>query len=100
MPFIILFVLYKHYFLKTVITHHTTHDQEGNEERTVTHKLGDKEYSVTTRVDKNGKQETIENLINMDENEIGKLFKNDKPGNFEFNQEKDPNWFLFDKFFK
>lgn len=87
-------------FFQTTVTHRTTRDQEGNEERTVTHKLGDKEYSVITRVDKNGKQETIENLINMEENEIGKLFKNDEQRNFHFNEEKDPNWYLFDKFFK
>ncbi|KAF5281245.1 hypothetical protein FQA39_LY05131 [Lamprigera yunnana] len=57
-------------------THKTIQDQDGNKEVTITHKQGNKEHTVITRSDKNGVQEVVENLINLDENEKDTFMKN------------------------
>lgn len=73
-------------------------DNVGNEETTVCRKIGDKEYCITKKRDKHGKEEIIENLKNMDEGERNTLFK-DK---FPLDKDHDglQNGSLFDKFFK
>lgn len=53
----------------SVETHRTTRDNEGNEETTVCHKIGNKEYCVIKKKDKYGKEEVSENFVNMNEND-------------------------------
>ncbi|KAK9882481.1 hypothetical protein WA026_021822 [Henosepilachna vigintioctopunctata] len=73
--------------------HKTVRDNEGNEETTVTRKIGNKEHSVIKKKDKSGKEEIIENFLNIDENDSNTLLS--IPDNSEHKK-----WFLFDKFFK
>lgn len=83
--------------LQTIETHRTLRDQQGNEETTITRRQGEKEYSITTRKDKDGKQEIIENLVNMDENDKDVFLKSTE--SYGVRPEKPPNWFPFDRFF-
>lgn len=70
-------------------------DSQGNEETTIRRKVDDKEYTITKRRDKDGKEETIENLVNLDEKEVDKFFpKQDMP---QLHQQP---WPFFDRFFK
>ncbi|XP_060073977.1 HCLS1-associated protein X-1-like [Ylistrum balloti] len=48
----------------------TVRDSEGGEEVTITRKQGSQAHSVTTKTDKNGVQEKIENFTNMSENDL------------------------------
>ncbi|XP_066992295.1 HCLS1-associated protein X-1 [Anabrus simplex] len=50
--------------------HRTVKDNKGNEETTVTRRIGDQSYSVTTKTKVNGEKEFIKNFINMDEDHI------------------------------
>lgn len=43
-------------------------DNIGNEERTITKKIGDKEHTITIKRDKDGREERTENFVNMDDN--------------------------------
>jgi hypothetical protein len=52
--------------LQTVEHHHTVRDSQGNEEITVTRQIGDKRYSVTTRIDSKGEKRQIENFVNIE----------------------------------
>lgn len=81
----------------TIETHQTRKDNEGNEETTITKQLGDKRYTLTIKTDKNGHQERIEDMVNLDEQELSK-FK----GKWQQQEtESDLNrLFPFDKFFK
>lgn len=74
-------------------------DKNGNKETTVNHKFGEKEYTITTKVDKNGKQEVIENFVNIDENEAKNLMARTNRNDVDLT-ERDPHWNLFEKFFK
>jgi len=58
-------------------------DSEGNEVTTTTRKLGDKEYTVTKRRDKQGKEEIQETMVNMAE-EDKSLFTKGPSGSFSF----------------
>lgn len=53
-------------------------DNRGNEERTITRKIGDKEHTITIKKDKEGREERTEDLINMnmDSPEVGQLWGN------------------------
>ncbi|XP_018324576.1 uncharacterized protein LOC108736600 [Agrilus planipennis] len=83
-----------------VETHRTVRDQEGNEETTITQKFGDKEYTVTTRVDKNGHKEIEENMVNIDESEKNQIFKQDSvQGSSKFGSFL-KDWSDFEHFFK
>lgn len=73
-------------------TQRTVRDHEGNEETTITRKQGDKEYSIVKKRDKDGKEETIENLVNLDEKEVDRFLP--KPNVDE------GSWSIFDRFFK
>ncbi|XP_056646641.1 uncharacterized protein LOC130451566 [Diorhabda sublineata] len=53
----------------SIETHRTTRDNEGNEETTVCHKIGNKEYCVIKKKNKYGKEEVSENFVNIDEKE-------------------------------
>lgn len=53
----------------TVQTESLAKDNEGNEEKTVCHKLHDKEYCIIQRRDKYGKEEVTEKFINISEDE-------------------------------
>lgn len=55
--------------LQTVEHHHTVRDSEGNEEITMTQQIGDKRYSVTTRIDSRGDKQQIENFVNIEKGE-------------------------------
>lgn len=48
----------------------TVRDSSGEEEVTVTRKLGNQSYSTTTKIDRNGVQEKVENFTNMDEKDV------------------------------
>ncbi|XP_033749851.1 uncharacterized protein LOC117334370 isoform X2 [Pecten maximus] len=48
----------------------TVRDSQGGEEVTVTRKQGSQAHSITTKTDKNGVQEKIENFTNMNENDL------------------------------
>lgn len=63
------------------------------------HRRGDKEYTITTKINKDGKQEIIENLVNMDENEARQLISNRKDDDNAFGPHNN-NWSFFDKYFK
>lgn len=79
-------------------TQKTVRDSQGNEELTITHKLGDKEYTIIKKLDKEGKEETQEILINMDENDKAIFQKsNHKPKEFSGSYFDNS---LFSKFFK
>ncbi|KAF2899928.1 hypothetical protein ILUMI_06267 [Ignelater luminosus] len=82
----------------TIETHRTVRDQQGNEETTVTRRQGDKEYSITTRTDKDGQKEIVENLVNMDENDKDAFLKATEPYGVP-PKKPPPNWFPFDRFF-
>lgn len=84
-------------------THRTIKDRDGNEETTVTRKRGDQEYSVTTRKDKHGREEKVENYVNLKEEDIDEFLKKglDKPLQpFDSVDKLPTNWFPFDQFFK
>ncbi|RZC41250.1 HCLS1-associated protein X-1 [Asbolus verrucosus] len=81
----------------SVETHHTVRDNQGNEETTITRKMADKEYSVTKRRDKDGKEETIENFVNMDDKEVDTFFPKQPQRVPELDQR---SWPFFDRFFK
>lgn len=53
----------------TIETEKRVRDSSGNEETTVCHKLGSKEYCIIKRKNKNGEETVTENLTNMTENE-------------------------------
>lgn len=79
-------------------THRTVRDSAGNVETIVTKQVGDKQYTLTTRTDKHGKQEKHEEMINIDDNELSN-FTDD--WSREPSPPNDPNkWFPYDKFFK
>lgn len=78
-------------------THRTVRDNEGNEETTITRKIGDKEHTVTKRRDKNGKEEIIENLVNLDEKDLDSFLHKKLP---EFQPPDVHKPSIFDKFFK
>ncbi|XP_018577501.1 uncharacterized protein LOC108915840 [Anoplophora glabripennis] len=80
----------------SIETHRTVKDNKGNEETTVCQKIGDKEFCIIKKKDKYGKEEIIENLINMSEEEKNSLFK-DK---FPTEKHDGPKNDLFDKFFR
>ncbi|GLV41536.1 uncharacterized protein CBL_06765 [Carabus blaptoides fortunei] len=81
----------------TIETTQTRKDNNGNVETTITKQLNDKQYTLTIRTDKNGRQERIEDMVNLDENEVSKFTKNWD----ETQDETDLNrLFPFDKFFK
>ncbi|CAG9823394.1 unnamed protein product [Phaedon cochleariae] len=80
----------------SVETHHTTRDNQGNEETTICHKIGEKEYCVMTKKDKSGKEEVTEQFVNMDASEKDLFLKSSKP---KINSGTDGK-FPFDKFFK
>lgn len=69
------------------------HDRQGNQETTVTRKFGDKEHTITTKIDKDGKKEVIENLVNMSESDAKQFLKQDG----SLDQPSDLS--IFDKFF-
>ncbi|XP_022902923.2 HCLS1-associated protein X-1 [Onthophagus taurus] len=81
----------------SIETQRTVKDSQGNQENVVTKKWGDKEYTVITRTDKDGKQVVTENLVNMDENELAGFLKSS--GNDRIEPKKPHNWFPFDKYF-
>ncbi|KAL1491132.1 hypothetical protein ABEB36_011774 [Hypothenemus hampei] len=58
----------------SVETHRTVRDSEGNEETTVTRKMGEKEYTIIKKRDKEGKEEIHENMINMTEQDKPSFF--------------------------
>lgn len=49
----------------------TFRDSSGNEETSVTRQIGDKKHVVITKKAKDGSQEQTEDIINMDENDLG-----------------------------
>lgn len=51
---------------------------------------------MITRTDKEGRQETIENLVNMDEQDKHKFIDAGPP---EPDKTPPPNWFPYNKFF-
>uniref|UniRef100_A0A6P7GUW6 Uncharacterized protein LOC114341070 n=1 Tax=Diabrotica virgifera virgifera TaxID=50390 RepID=A0A6P7GUW6_DIAVI len=53
----------------SIETHRTMRDNDGNEESTVCHKIGDKEYCVIKKKNKHGQEEVTENYTNMTEQE-------------------------------
>ncbi|XP_050309287.1 HCLS1-associated protein X-1-like isoform X2 [Anthonomus grandis grandis] len=55
----------------SIEAHRIVTDSEGNQETTITKKLGEKEYTVLRKRDKEGKEEEHETLINMTEEEKG-----------------------------
>lgn len=59
--------------------------------------MGDKQYTVTTKRTKDGKEEKIEDMVNLDEKDVSKFLDTwSQPLSRE-----DPNKnFPFDKFFK
>lgn len=60
--------------------------------------MGDKQYTVTIRTDKDGKQEKHEEMVNIDDNEMSHFTNNWSKGPTPQN---DPNkWFPYDTFFK
>lgn len=76
----------------TIQTESTKRDNEGNEETTVCHKLGNKEYCVIRRKNKYGKEEISEKFINIsdeEKNDFSEAYKNPSPHNnspkFPFN---------------
>ncbi|KAK4879980.1 hypothetical protein RN001_008126 [Aquatica leii] len=81
-------------------THKTIQDQNGNREETVTRKRGDKEYTVITRIDKNGVKEITENLVNIDESEKDTFYKNNTPGLIIDKNQQNLEESLFSKFFR
>lgn len=86
------------HFQRTEITK-IVKDNQGNEEKTVTYKFGDKEHTVVTRRDKDGKEEITENLVNMDSNDLNKLWMKDEKANDIAELKTPKTWFPFD-FFK
>lgn len=91
---------------QSVEIHKTTRDSQGNEETTITRQMGDKQYTVTTRRDKSGKEERIEDMVNMDEKDIDGflgIWNRPKlpPPPSPSHSHDDPNrYFPFDKYFK
>lgn len=59
----------------SIQTENVMRDSDGNEQRTVCHKLGIKEYCIIKRVNKDGIEEITENLVNIDENEKASFLK-------------------------
>ncbi|KAK7872989.1 hypothetical protein R5R35_004293 [Gryllus longicercus] len=58
------------------IEHHkSVRDSSGNEEVTVTRSIGGQSYTITTKTDAQGKQERIENFVNMDEGDLKEFEK-------------------------
>lgn len=71
-------------------------DSKGNEERTITRKFRDKEHTIVVKKDSEGREETTENIVNMDSNDPTQVWKN-----FDMGSEKHgglSDW--FSKFFK
>lgn len=54
----------------TVEHHRTVRDSQGNEEITVTQQIGDKRYSVTTRIDSRGEKQQTENFVNIEKDDL------------------------------
>lgn len=91
----------------TTEIHKTVRDSSGNEETVVTRQMGDKQYTVTVRTDKEGRQETCEEFINMDEQELPKFKDYWSQGNLPQNDGTNNTvddinklFPFFDKFFK
>lgn len=86
----------------SVEKHSTVRDNDGNEETTITRQLGDKEVTIIKKRDKFGKEEIIENLINVDENEKNSFLAPPLPSQpHSDNSDNNPfNNFPFKKFFK
>jgi hypothetical protein len=80
----------------SIETHHTVRDNQGNEETTITRKIGDKEHSITKRRDKDGKEEIIENFVNLDEKDVKEFF----PKQDRLPEPHRQIWPFFDRFFK
>ncbi|CAG9862744.1 unnamed protein product [Phyllotreta striolata] len=82
----------------SVETHRTKRDSHGNEETTVCHKIGDKEYCVIKQKDAQGNESTTEKYVNMSANEKDIFFKpNSTPMLPSNNPDSGIPW---DKFFK
>ncbi|CAH0557489.1 unnamed protein product [Brassicogethes aeneus] len=85
----------------SVEIHKTVRDNQGNEETTITKKLGDKEYTLIKKKDSSGKEEIIENFVNMKESEKDSLFNKPLVDNKPPQLGSGPyNGFPFDNFFK
>lgn len=84
----------------SVEQHRTIRDSEGNEETTVTRKIGDKTHTIITKKDKNGVEIKTEDLINMNENELQDFEKKWKPITESKYDEKSLTYFPWHKFFK
>ncbi|XP_045470062.1 uncharacterized protein LOC123677535 isoform X2 [Harmonia axyridis] len=68
--------------------HKTIRDNEGNEETTITKRIGDKEHTLIKKKDSTGKEEIIENFVNIDDTETLLNLPENKP------------WSFYDRFFK
>lgn len=62
----------------SVEIHRIVRDSSGNQETTITKKFGDKEHTVIIKKDREGRQERIENFINMDSNDAGQFWGNQR----------------------
>lgn len=79
---------------QSIETERTTRDTEGNQETTLCHRLGDKEYCIIKKRDKEGREEVTERFVNMDEKEKDMFLKPKQ------NPEIQPYKFPFEKFFR
>jgi len=80
-------------------TRKTMRDSQGNKETIITQKQGDKEYTIIKRVDKNGKEEIEEIMVNMDEKDKPALKQSEHcESSAPFGAYFDNT--MFDKFFK
>ncbi|XP_063229771.1 HCLS1-associated protein X-1-like isoform X2 [Bacillus rossius redtenbacheri] len=96
---------------RSIITFSTTRPDGGVEERrtidngngkeeTITRRIGDKTYSVTTTTDSNGIQTRTERLINVDKDNLNDFEKNWHGGSAPGSESTSSTWFPFDKLFK
>lgn len=65
----------------------------------ITRQVGDKQYSVTTRKTKDGKEERIEDIVNMDEKDVSHFLNQWQRPRHEPPHDDPNRYFPFDKFF-
>ncbi|XP_044752480.1 uncharacterized protein LOC123312226 [Coccinella septempunctata] len=53
--------------------HKTIHDNQGNQETTITKRIGDKEHTIIKRIDASGKEEVIENFVNIQQKDASNV---------------------------
>ncbi|KAG5884765.1 hypothetical protein JTB14_029245 [Gonioctena quinquepunctata] len=81
----------------SVETHRTVRDNEGNEETSICHRIGTKEYCVIKKRDTSGKEEITEQFVNMKESEKDIFSKPKASGSV---MDGPSGLFPFDRFFK